>query len=56
MHPRVLIFFWKETPGLVYDPKTMNIVGFDGLGEEPDCGETFKTAEQKAVDEAKLKH
>lgn len=40
--PAALIFLWKETPGLVYDPKTMNIVGFDGLGQEPDAGETFK--------------
>ena len=40
--PATLIFFWKETPGLVYDPKTMNIVGFDGMGKEPDYGETFK--------------
>ena len=40
--PASLIFFWKETPGLVYDPETMNIVGFDGMGEEPAYGETFK--------------
>ena len=49
--PATLIFFWKETPGLVYDPKTMNIVGFDGMGKEPDCGETFKEAATVAAED-----
>ena len=48
--PATLIFFHKETPGLVYDPESMNIVGFDGMGEEPDAGETFKSPEQAAAD------
>ena len=52
--PATLIFFWKETPGLVYDPETMNIVGFDGMGKEPDCGETFKSEERAAVDRARV--
>jgi hypothetical protein len=29
-----MIFFWKEHGGLVYDPKTKNIIGEDNLGEE----------------------
>lgn len=40
------------TPGLVYDPETMNIVGFDGMGKESDYGETFKSDEREAVDRA----
>lgn len=50
--PATLIFFWKETSGLVYDPETMNIVGFDGMGKESDYGETFKSDEREAVDRA----
>ena len=49
--PATLIFFWKETPGLVYDPKTMNIVGFDGMDQEPDCGETFKASATAAAED-----
>ncbi len=50
--PATLIFFWKETPGLVYDPDTMNITGFDGMGKEPDYGETFKDPVRAAADAA----
>lgn len=42
------------TPGLVYNPETMNIVGFDGMGKESDYGETFKSDEREAVDRARL--
>lgn len=37
--PTKLIFLRKEAPGLVYDPEKRNVVGFDGLGEEPSYGE-----------------
>ncbi|MDR0458976.1 MAG: cytochrome b/b6 domain-containing protein [Coriobacteriales bacterium] len=32
--PLKMIFLWKEHGGLVYDPKTKNIIGEDDLGEE----------------------
>ena len=47
--PAALIFFWREAPGLVYDPATMNNVRFDGMGRKPDYGKTFNG--ERTVDE-----
>ena len=37
--PTKLILFRKEHGGLVYDPKKHNVIGYDGLGHDPDFGE-----------------
>ncbi len=50
--PSALMLFRKEHPGLVYDPATRNVVGFDGMGKEPSFGEQTDT---KDLDKAGIK-
>ena len=45
--PSKLILFRKEHGGLVYDPVKRNVVGFDGMGEEPSFGEAPATGTMK---------
>lgn len=37
--PSKLILFRKEHAGLVYDPETRNVVGYDGMGHGPSYGQ-----------------
>ncbi len=41
--PSKLILFRKEHAGLVYDPETRNVVGYDGMGHGPSYGEGPRT-------------
>jgi Ni/Fe-hydrogenase 1 B-type cytochrome subunit len=40
LSPTFMMFFWKEHPGLTYDPKTGMITGYDDLGEGDAATET----------------
>lgn len=43
--PSKLILFRKEHAGLVYDPETRNVVGYDGMGHGPSYGQGPRTGD-----------